>query len=130
MIQFTDIDGIILGSIPTLGCDLANLICVYTFINRDAAPNYTELSGCFDRAIRAGIMEIPTNGRYCLVQEWAQTIQRWIDEAEVSELGIFGFAEWLLTQEWPEKVKTTFVLHRKDYKKALRGRPVRREVND
>ena len=92
-IRFADIDGIILGVIPEIGCDLPYLVRVYTFINRDAAPNYDELSGCFNRSIRAGIMRVPMRGRYHLIQEWTQIVNSWIDKTRSVDLGIFDFSD-------------------------------------
>lgn len=125
MVRFTDFDGYLLWCLPDQGCDLAQLIRAYIFINRDAASNYRELAACLERAVLAGVMTPPEGGRYRISPDWLPRIHRWDGQFAVSEDGMIAFAEWLSSGEWPVSCPAGYALGRDDYEAAAAGHPRR-----
>lgn len=125
MVRFTELDGYILWSLPVNGCGLTQLVHAYTFVNRAAAPSYSELADCLRRSVLAGVLSVPTNDHYELTVEWRQQICRWNGAFPVSEDSMIAFSEWLVSREWPVIFPAGYELGRKQYEVATVGYSIR-----
>jgi hypothetical protein len=123
MVRFAELDGYLLWCLPGPGCELAYWVWAYTFVNRDAAPSFTELAGCVDRAVRAGVMPLPADGRYRLNPEWLQRVRAYDGGFSVPEEGMIAFQEWLSGEVWPEVSPVGFALGHEEYEAAALGHP-------
>lgn len=103
--------------IPKDGCDLSYLVTRYTCFNRVAVPGYEIVAGCLDRAIRAGIVRPPTDGRYVVNPAWFARIHDRLTELSASEHIALDFSVELEAADWPE-VGKAFVLDEAEYRKA------------
>lgn len=119
MVRFTDLDGYILWCLQYRGCDLRGLIRSYTFLNRDAAPNYGELVGCLRRAVLAGAIPLPSDGHYGLTPEWLHRNRAWDSQYSIPEDRMIAFSEWISSQEFPVVNPTEFVVEREEYEAAI-----------
>jgi hypothetical protein len=117
-VRFEANDAWVLWCVLRQGCDLEDLIRAYTFVSRTAVPPFDELAGCLSRAVRAGLMPVPENGRYRLAADWYDRLHR-LDEAYgAAEVGLTEFEEQFLAQDWPAVGGIDFVLPAAEYQQA------------
>jgi hypothetical protein len=120
-VRFESNDAWVLWCVLPQGCDLEDLIRAYTFVARTAIPSYDNLAGCLSRAVRAGLMRVPENGRYRLTQDWHVRLHR-LDEAYgAAEHGLIEFEDEFLAREWPAVDGVNFVLPPAEYQQAADG---------
>jgi len=117
-VRFEPNDAWVLWCVLPHGWDLEDLIRAYTFLNRTAIPSYDELAGCLSRAVRAGLMPVPENGRYRVTADWYERLHRLDDVAPAPELGLLEFEEGFLGREWPVVSGAAFVLPAAEYQQA------------
>ena len=123
MVRFTERDGYILWCIPDRGCDPAYLIRAYVFVNRDAAPSYTETADRLRRSVQAGVIPPPVGGHFQLSPGLQGRIRRWGEGSAMAEEGMIAFSEWLSSREWPVLVPAGYLLDREQYEAAASGHP-------
>lgn len=116
-VKFQYTDAAILFCVPEPGCDLNYLVHRYTYFERIAVPTYETIAGCLDRAVRAGAITFPTEGKYRLSSEWFDRVHQHDDEFAASEHAMLEFSERLEAQEWPT-IATEFVLPMAEFQRA------------
>ena len=57
-VSFSEFDAEILYSLPRVKSNLNDIIRVFMFIYRSAAPPFGTLDSCFNKSAKAGILEI------------------------------------------------------------------------
>ena len=117
-VQFGRGDVWVLWCIPNMGCNLESLIHTYTFVARDAIPSYASLAGCLTRAVRAGLMSVPTGGRYILNPEWYARIHFLDEQFQAPEYGLGEFEDEFVVRDWPAADDADFVLGTDEYQRA------------
>ena len=76
------------------------------------------LAACLSKAVRAGLMPVPTGGRYILNPEWYARIHSLDERFQVFEYGLLEFEDEFIVRDWPVVDDADCVLGTEEYQQA------------
>ena len=117
-IRFSEREATLLWALPKDGSDLAYLVRILAFIERDAVAPYGFFREAVSRAVRAGVVS-SADGVFQVAPEWYDCLHQFDAPARIPEDSIAELAEFLGNWDWPCPCSPDLEISVTEYEQAV-----------